>query len=113
MEHRIREQLGKPNDVLVSDVVLKLLGVLRPRLCPQFFNMSKRDGADGVLIVTVTNALFKVFRMFFLGRKILLCKEPVAIEVSGAVGKLRVSPSRWMWVASGGDYGEGEVLLEG
>ena len=39
--------------------------------------------------------------MSFLGGKILSCKDPVAIEVNGAVGSVRVSPSRCVWVVSG------------
>ena len=58
----------------------------------------------------VTKALCKDLRMFFLGGKILFCKEPVAIEVSGAVGRLRVSPSRWIWVSFGEFGGEGRYL---
>ena len=66
------EQLGKSDDVFVSDMMLKLLGVLRPRLCPQGVKMPKWYGGYGLLVVPCVEGLVQRLEDVLLGWKDLV-----------------------------------------
>lgn len=94
VEDRIREQLLESHNVFVGDVLVEVLIVEWPRSRPQSSKVPKWYWRNGVLLCHKVKDFWRVWKISFLGGKILFCKEPVAMDVSGAVGNVKASPSR-------------------
>ena len=72
MKDRSRKEVEELRDVSMSDVVLKLMGMLSPGSCPKIFEVTSRKRRDGVPAVPLGECLLKRFPDFFLRREDLV-----------------------------------------
>ena len=69
MKDGSREQFSKLSDVVVRNVVMKMLAVLCPRSSPEFFQDACRDGRDAILLVPVDKGLLEILPNLPFGRE--------------------------------------------